>query len=172
MDETETTSPKPLAVNALSMGGAEYQRTLYHVEVTPDVTVEDLLTPEFWQHHSDRLRRMDLVDVVNNDLTLDVQLRVHAVDTGLVTMAIRFDASIPADLELEDETAGDEQAETPATLPPGYKTNFNPNASGHKWRVIWRTGAAEPVEIATADTKAEVIAAAIEHAAKAKGLAA
>lgn len=60
---------------------ADYARTYHHVVVPHDVTLEDLTRPNYWAHHTERLRKGDLVDVLSEDDGLDVQLRV--IDKGL-----------------------------------------------------------------------------------------
>ena len=159
---------KTLPPNALQYA-ANYVRTIWHVEVEPGISIDDLLAPGFWAHHAARLKRGDLVEVINSELTLDVSLRVHDVDQGMVTMAVRFDASVGAD---EGTAAVDEPApvEMPP-LPPGYRLHHNPRASEHKWRSIW-TEPQPAITVLEADTKLEVIEAAIAHHAKATSAAA
>lgn len=159
--------PKTLHINSLAV--AEYQRTRYHCDVDPDVTIDDLLQPGFWAHHAARLKRGDILEVTNPDLTLDVELRVHGVDVGLVNVTVRFDASLLADADEDGEgdDAGDGDDEGPQ-LPDGYRVHFNPRATGQKYRALWK-GVTPHLEIATGDTAAEVIEAAIEHDNKARG---
>jgi len=164
---------KTLPPNALQYA-ADYVRTIWHVEVDPVISVNDLLSPGFWAHHAARLKRGDLVEVVNSELTLDVSLRVHDVDQGMVTMAVRFDASVAADEGEEGEEGGELEAPAPANLPKlpdGYRLHHNPRAAEHKWRSIW-TEPNPPVTVLEGDTKLEVIEAAIAHHAKATGAAA
>jgi len=79
-------SQKTLPASAFSNNTADYARGYFHAVVDDSVTLDDLLTPAFWAHHTRSLTKMTLVDVVRQDMTLDVQLRVIETGIGYVRM--------------------------------------------------------------------------------------
>ncbi|WP_159585920.1 hypothetical protein [Chelativorans xinjiangense] len=147
-----TSRPKP----------ADFTITRRHVWVDPDVTLDDLKRPAFWAHHHAALNPGDLVDVLAKDFSLDVQLRVVGKEVGLVQMRVvraftneRPKAAAP---EVSDEDLPD--------IPANYKVQFSPKAG-------WLVRTIDPPEtVATHKTKPAAYQAAIQHAAKAMGVAA
>jgi hypothetical protein len=141
---------------------ADYSRTYHHVVVPHDVTIEDLTRPGYWAHHTARLSKGDLVDVLSEDDGLDVQLRVTGKGTGYVEMRVirAWQREQAAD---EDEELGD----VSLSPPDGYIVNHAPKTG---WRVLTK----EPhQEISRNHTsKLHAIQAAVAHAAKANGQAA
>lgn len=154
---------KTLHAAAMSSRGAEYVRNTHHVTVPHDITIEDLMRPSYWAHHVERLNPPDLVDVMTEDGSLDVQLRVTGKGTGYVEMRV-------VRAWLREQPAA-EEAEEPIgdalTPPDGYIVNHAPKTG---WRVLTK----EPhLEISRNHTsKLHAIQAAIEHAARANGQAA
>jgi hypothetical protein len=65
---------------------ADYSRSHYFVEAPFGVTIEDLMQPKFWAHHTLRLKRLDIVEVFAEDGSFDVDLRVVDVQVGYVKM--------------------------------------------------------------------------------------
>lgn len=150
---------KVLSSTAMSRS-ADFARTYHHVVVPHDVTIEDILRPGFWAHHTARLNKHDIVDVITEDGGIDVQLRVTGKAIGLVEMR-------PLRIWLRDEPATeaeDEDAPAPLGVPEGYVVNHAPKTG---WRVLTKE---PPAEISRNHaTKLDAINAAIEHAAKANG---
>lgn len=142
---------------------ADYSRTYHHVVVPHDVTIEDLTRPNYWAHHTARLTKGDLVDVLSEDDGLDVQLRVTGKGTGYVEMRVvrSWHREAPATEE------ADEAVDVSLTPPDGYIVNHAPKTG---WRVLTK----EPhLEVSRNHTsKLHAIQAALEHAAKANGQAA
>jgi hypothetical protein len=62
------------------MQHSEFTRSLREHKLPPGVTFEQALHPEYWEHMADRLKIGDLIEVSNGDYSVDVVLRVVAVD--------------------------------------------------------------------------------------------
>lgn len=142
---------------------ADYARTYHHVVVPHDVTLNDLTRPSYWAHHTARLNKNDLVDVLSEDDGLDVQLRVIGKGTGYVEMRV-----VRAWLRESTETEeGGELIGDALSPPEGYIVNHAPKTG---WRVLTK----EPhLEVSRGHkSKLEAIQAAVDHATKANGLAA
>lgn len=153
---------KTLPATALRSNGADYLRTYHHVEVSPDVTLDDLLRPAFWAHHTTTLRVNDLVDVLTSDGGLDCQFRVIGKGVGYVTLRpLRI-------WQREEAKAATEPGDDDLPLvPDGYAVNFAP-------RTKWRVFTTDPhIEISRDHaSRREAIEAAIAHNAKANPVAA
>lgn len=140
---------------------ADYCRSHWHVVVTPDITLDDILRPGFWAHHVGSLNPMDLVDVVSQDMTLDVTLRVTGKGIGFVDMRpVRVYAS-------EATQAGDDEPEIDLTVPEGYIVNHAPKTG---WRVLTKDPHLEVSR--NHKTRMEATLAAIEHSRRVQGQAA
>jgi len=155
---------KHLPQTSLGTRTAEYNRDYWHIVVDPDVSINDIMRPNFWAHHVSSLKPMDLVDIVSADMTIDMQLRVIAKGIGYVEMRplrVFIDES-RSDAAGEDADNGERD-----TIPEGYLVNFAPS---HRWRVL----TADPREIVSKNhmTEKEAIAAAVGHARRALGTAA
>lgn len=148
---------KTLQATALGSRSADYNRTVYHLEVDPSVTISDLLRPNFWAHHAGNLKRFDVIDVLPNDGTYDVTLRVIETGVGFVKMRpLRIWTQ-----ERPVEAPAPETDDIPP-VPEGYKVNHAPKTG---WRVLTD----EPVmEISRNHrSRREATLAAIAHAEKA-----
>lgn len=153
---------KTLATTALRSNGADFVRTYHHVEVGPDVTVEDILKPAFWAHHVSTLRAGDLIDILSEDGGIDMQVRVTGKGVGYVEVRpLRVWQRADKAAAAEPEAVNDDD------VPAGYTVNFAPR---QKFRVWLK----EPSEMIAKDipTRAEAIRIAVEHAAKANAVAA
>lgn len=139
---------------------ADYVRTAHHVVVPVDTTPEDILRPGFWAHHTARLNKHDIVDVITEDGGIDMQLRVTGKGTGFVEMRV-----LRAWLREEPVTEeADEPALEPLSVPDGYTVNHAPKTG---WRVMTKE---PPLEVSRNHTsKLHAIQAAVEHAARANG---
>lgn len=156
-----TNMPKiwTLHVNGLHVS-ADYTRTVYHVTVPNHVTLKDLLNPlAFGANFSTRLRRMDLIQVVTEDLELDVELRVVSVEDKLVHTRVRV-ISEARDIDGLDEEEPEEEL---PVLPDGYQVR---PVNGRYY--VRLTSTNPPITLQTGiETKAEAYAYAVEHAKKA-----
>lgn len=78
--------PKParkvLTSTALKL--AEYEAPNYFVVVDNDTTIEDIMRPAFWAHHSGKLRKNNTIDIVRENSSLDMQVRVIESGQGFV----------------------------------------------------------------------------------------
>lgn len=152
---------KTLPATALGSRSADFNRTVYHLEVDPSVSIEDLLRPNFWAHHATNLRRGDMLDVLSADGAYDVTLRVTGTGIGMVELR-------PLRVWVRDEpiTAPVHDAEE-LPVPAGYKVSFAP-------KTLWRVMTDEPVMEISRDHKSrsDATRSAIDHAAKANAVAA
>lgn len=141
---------------------AEYVRTQHHVVVDPDHSIEDVTTPGYWQHHVDRLRVHDLVDVIGE--RFDATLRVTGKGNGYVEMRVlrKWEDEAPA-AKLSDE----ERARIEASIPDGYVIDHTPKTG---WRARLKDGGAEISR--NHKSKVEAIQSAATHSQRAQGIAA
>lgn len=152
---------KTLAITAFRRSGnADFARTYHHVTVPHDVTLDDIMRPGFWAHHATTLRKNDILDILTEDDSLDVQVRVTGVGIGMVFMRLLRD-----DPRRLVERPAPEQGRNIVTdddVPEGYLVNFAPK---HGHRVIFK----ETGMIISKDHKsrADALAKAIEHNAAA-----
>lgn len=133
---------------------AEYDRNTFFVSVGPDVSMEDVLTPRFWAHHVAKLKVNTKIEVVAEDGSFDLELRVVKTGVGYVHVRVLREwkrVSAPAAEQVPDVSETD--------IPEGYIVNHAPKT---KWRFLTE----EPkLEIARDfATKEHAIAAAIAHA--------
>ena len=139
MDAQTPAADKPKrapALGANALKRSDYERGNYFCVVANDVTLDDILRPAFWQHHWNVLnggqtpRPFARVEVVRQDGTLDVDLRVVRVSPGMVVMrALR---TYVDDSNLTKPTPDIEIEAPNLSTPDGYKVQFIPNAG---WQV-------------------------------------
>lgn len=131
---------------------ADYLRTFHHIEVAEDVTIEDILTAGFWRHHSAKLRKGDLIDVLHQSGKFDITIRVVDVGNGFANVRLLRKWVDEAVAKAEDE-AGD--------TPEGYVVDHTP-------RTLWRARMKDSAEEIGRNfkTRAEANAAAAAHAMK------
>lgn len=154
---------KKLPAHAMSgTKTADFTRQHWHLTVSPDVTVEDVLRPDFWAHHVPKLNVPDLIDIVSSDLGLDVQLRVIGKGVGYVQMR-------PLRVYVRETDHAVEADEVPnlteADIPAGYVINHAP-------KTLWRVFTKDPqIEVSRQHiSKQHAIQDAIRHANIASGL--
>lgn len=141
---------------------AEYLRTQHHVVVDQDHSLDDVMTPGYWQHHVERLRVHDLIDVIGE--RFDATLRVMSKGNGYVeTRLLRKWVSEEPAAKLTDE----ERAAIEASIPDGYVIDHTPKTL---WRARLKDGGAEISR--NHKSKVEAINAAITHSQRAQGIAA
>jgi hypothetical protein len=150
---------KVLHASALRANGADFLRTYHQIKVDHETTLEDILRPGFWAHHTNVLRVDDLIDILSADGGMDVQVRVIGKGIGLVNVR-------PIRVWVREQEAAVE-GPVLTEVPDGYTINFAP---AQRWRVMTN----EPHMIISKDhqTKSDAIKAALEHAGKAQGIAA
>lgn len=68
---------KPL--KATAMDHAHYTRLSLFAEVPEGTTLEDILTPEYWANHTQRLKRGAVIEILSEDNSLDCEIRVLKV---------------------------------------------------------------------------------------------
>lgn len=68
---------KPL--KATAMDHSHYVRLSLFAEVPAGTTLEDVLTPEYWANHTQRLKRGAVIEILSEDSALDCELRVLKV---------------------------------------------------------------------------------------------
>ena len=143
------------------MDAADFSRAYRQMLVGPDVTLQDLLRPGFWVHHAEKIGVFDIVDVLSTDGALDVQLRVTGRERGLLYVR-------PLRVYAEDgrELAPPEEVVNEGDVPEGYVVDFTEKTS-------WRARTRNPAILVQDGLKsrAEAIAAAVNHATKANGSA-
>lgn len=68
---------KPL--KATAMDHSHYVRLSLFAEVPAGTTLDDVLTPEYWANHTQRLKRGAVIEILSEDSALDCELRVLKV---------------------------------------------------------------------------------------------
>lgn len=129
---------------------ADYSRKSFHIVLDdPTVSIDDLMTPSFWQHHTNTIDLYALIDVIGEGF--DVQLRATEKGIGFVKMRMlrRWeDRSVKPAIENDDR------------IPDGYVVDHHSKTG---WRARLRDGG---VEIARqlANREAAIDAAIAHHA--------
>jgi hypothetical protein len=110
---------------------AEVARTTRHLAVLPGTTREMVLDPDYWVHLGSTLKVDDRIEVVAQDGTFDLDLRVVAVDPRGYWVQTRL-------LREWVETPGAKKEAAPKTWPDaeGYRIEWA--GPVHKWRIIDR----------------------------------
>lgn len=131
---------------------ADYSRKYFHVVVDdPDVTIDDILVPSFWQHHVNTIDLHALIDVIGEGF--DVQLRAVEKGIGFVKMRV---------LRKWEDRGAKQQVEDDDRVPEGYKVDHHSKTG---WRARLVDGG---VEVARQlPSRDAAIEAAIAHHAKA-----
>lgn len=151
---------KVLPSTALRANGADFLRTYHQISVDPDTTLDDILRPGFWAHHTNVLRINDLIDILSIDGGLDVQVRVTGKGVGMVNVR-------PLRVWMRKEEAEASGEPELTEVPEGYTVSHAPT---QRWRVMTN----DPHMIVSKDhlSKSDAIKAAVAHAQKAQGIAA
>lgn len=139
---------------------ADFRRTYRGVEVPPGTTIDDVMRPGFWSHHSDKIQKNDLLDILAADGSLDVQARVTGKKDGLITLRLLR--------AYQEEQASAPGAVEPIDLPQvpdNYIVNHAPKTG---WRVWTKVPSKELVRDLA--NKPAAIKWAISHAAMAEGI--
>jgi hypothetical protein len=132
---------------------AEVARALRFLSVPPGTTKEMVLEADFWVHLGQTLKVDDRIEVVAQDGSFDLDLRVIAVDPRGFWAQMRLLREWPAKGEARPK------AEVAAKTWPdaeGYRVEWG--GPVHKWRIIDRAGQvvakghpAEPEAVAALD---------------------
>lgn len=151
---------KFLHANALRQG-ADFQRTVHHIDVTHDqeITLEDVSKPGFWKHHATRINVGDMIDVIGNGF--DISLRVTGKGLGFIeTRLLRL-------WQDEEQQIAPTTADSGDDVPDGYIVDFH-SKTRHRLRMKPEGTLISQNHM----TRADAIAAAKAHHAKAMGVAA
>lgn len=168
-DEHKTISLKrPATLKPNALRRADLERGSYIAIVPSSTTFDDVMTPAFWANHVATLsggqfpRPFARVEVVREDGTMDLDLRVIQTKPGMVLMRClrRYEAGV-ADVAKGKKAAPSGEL-TKADLPTGYKWAHTPNGDrpGHLIR-LESTG---EILVAGLPTMHEAVLAAINHA--------
>lgn len=137
---------KPL--KATAMDHSHYVRLSLFAEVPAGTTLDDVLTPEYWANHTQRLKRGAVIEILSEDSALDCELRVLKV--GLTFAHVRL---------LRNYIEGAAPA-APTSLHEDVKVSFG--GKQDRWRIIHR----DAVVQSGMETKAEAEKAAEEYKLK------
>lgn len=137
-DKSTVAKPKrPKALGANMLNRADIVRGNFIAIVPSDTTLDEVLTPAFWANHIPALTRpFARIEVIREDGTMDLDLRVLSVAPGMAT--VRMLRGMKDDQNLGVAQA--DSAEAPGvdlSLPDGYKTAFQPQGQnrGHLVRL-------------------------------------
>jgi hypothetical protein len=172
--QTPATQHRAPALKPIALRRADLERASYLAVVPNETTFEDVMRPSFWQHHVAALgggpngRPFARVEVVREDGTMDLDLRVLQAKTGMVRMlCLRKhldDSALAARPAKDAADAEDRKLE----LPDGYKWAHVPNGQnrGHMIRL------AETGEVLAQGlpSKAAAVAVAMRHKAEADSI--
>jgi hypothetical protein len=137
---------KPL--KATAMDHSHYVRLSLFAEPPAGTTLEDVLNPEYWANHTQRLKRGAVIEVLSEDSLLDCDLRVLKV--GPTYAHVRL-------LRNYVESAS---VSAPSVLHEDVKVSFG--GKQDRWRIIHR----DAVVQSGMETKAEAEKAAEEYKLK------
>lgn len=128
---SDTISPADL-LKPNELKTAPHARGDWFVTVGRDVPLERILMPGYWANHARSIKAGDKIEVVREDYSLDVTLRVIKSVPGLVTVRQLYSAYID-DSDLEAAAASGEAATPEPDVPAGYKLGFAPKGAtpGH-----------------------------------------
>lgn len=134
---------------------ADYSRKTFHVVLDdPTITLDDVMTPSFWAHHTVTIDIHTLIDVIGEGF--DVQLRAVEKGIGFVKMRMLR--------KWEDRSVQAAEPDQDDGVPEGYIVDHHSKTG---WRVRLKDGG---IEIARQIAGREAaIAKAVEHHAHASG---
>ena len=138
---------KPL--KATAMDHSHYVRLSLFAEVPVGTTLDDVLTPEYWANHTQRLKRGAVIEILSEDSALDCELRVLKV--GPTYAHVRLLRNYVENTTANPVSSG---------LHEDVKVSFG--GKQDRWRIIHR----DAVVQAGMETKAEAEKAAEEYKLK------
>jgi hypothetical protein len=114
---------------------AQTVRTVRSISVKPGTTIEMVLDPDYWVHGGGVLKVNDLIEVIAQDGSFELELRVVAVDARGYWAHVRPRYRWPAEGEAV------KRADAPNTWPDkdGYRIEWS-GSPVHRWRIIDRAG--------------------------------
>jgi hypothetical protein len=122
---------------------ADYVYTRYCVEIPPSMKIEDLFIPITWAHVRNQLAKHDIVRVIAEDGSFDIDLTVREVEVGGVHMTPRPHIGGLSGGDALSELTTIAAEATPATVPigadgmPVVRVEWLPAT---KWRVLGISG--------------------------------
>ena len=149
---------------------ADYDRQMWFTTVPNNVPLANILKPGFWINHARKFKPLAKIEVVSEDGTLDVELRVTAIKDGLVfvnPLRVTENAEARAHLTRRAEAvenANETAADLPEELKATYKVGFAPKSGFYVQHRITTEFLFKNIPM-----KADAVAKAIEHA-KAAGV--
>lgn len=111
-----------LSPAVMRTSGAEYYRQSFHIIAPVGVTIADLQRPEFWTHNGGKVKPHDVIDVIAEDGSFDVTLRVVSINekkTDVTMRVLRLWEAAPVAKELAPDAP--------------LEVSFAPS---QRWRVI------------------------------------
>lgn len=122
---------------------ADYKFDRRFAVLPPGITFEDLFVPTLWAHYANKWHRHDIVRVVAEDGSFDVDLTVAEVTVGAITMKVRpFFGQASAEAAVAAATKAAESGRL-AIVPlakdgkPVVRVEYQPAT---KWRVLGLNG--------------------------------
>ena len=126
----------------LKITRAEVARVTRFLSVLPGTTREMVLEPDYWVHLGGVLKMDDRIEIVAQDGSFDLDLRVIAIDPRGFWVQTRVLREWPARSEAKAAVAKEKEiaAAHPRTWPDaeGYRVEWG--GPVHKWRIIDRAG--------------------------------
>lgn len=133
---------KHLPAKALSRSDCtDYKTTSYVETLPPTVAFNDIFNPLFWAHHKNKLRINDMIRLIANDRSFDIDVTVAHVSRGGVTVELRG-GRLPAGVNGVEAVrqAAMESAREPQAVPINKITGKFMIRIDHtpktKWRLI------------------------------------
>lgn len=112
-------------------GGARFQPSdftiaRYVAQVPSDTTMKDVLHPDYFQNHLDRLKAGMEIVVLSDDYALDVRMRCLTV------------SKVTATFRVLDVYAGDYEPDEKTPVEETDQINVEFGGPAHKWRLVHR----------------------------------
>jgi hypothetical protein len=137
------TQKRPPSLKPNGLKRADLERGNFIAIVPSDTRFEDVMRPNFWQHVIPSLsggptpRPFCRVEVVREDGTMDLELRVISTGPGMAVMRClrRFEDN--RDLDIGHAPAGADEVVSDLVMPEGYKWGYIPRGEnmGHLVRL-------------------------------------
>lgn len=129
--ELKRTNVQPtLSPNALMLLGSG-DVGHYTGWVANDTLLEDILKPGWWANQTGKLRKGSKVTLMRHDMSLVVELRVLALEVGMVHVRLCFGKPEHQDDSNIAKAIGGSFDETALEVPTGYKVASQTNLAGY-----------------------------------------
>ncbi len=111
---------------------APHERGDWYVTVPNNTTLDMIKAPGLWAHHANTLKPGARIEVVREDFSLDVELRVIKSEAGLVYVRVVREYVDDSDITAAAAASGASGTEE-LKIPEGYKIGFAPRGDnrGH-----------------------------------------